>query len=305
MKRLLILLLLVSVMFFLLLTLFSSQSVLAATGSINNATLEKDAIDCINESKDIINEMNVGGFKIQRVNDTLKQAELTYQSQIALKEKKKNYDFSSIINSCENIKEIQELAIIARDELEALDKFYSISVVEGMDTTSIDQIIEEVNTEIDNERYEGVAEVVDKAYSEISRVKSSYTAANVIYRNTAKSLKIFWERNWKVIIALTITLIIFYIIYRIRILKWMINRKVERLRTRRKTIKELIMQTQKDYFQYGRIPEGEYNIKTKKFSELIRDIDRQIPLLQEDLIKLDKKTKLVGLKAKEKVATSK
>ena len=45
------------------------------------------------------------------------------------------------------------------------------------------------------------------------------------------------------------------------------------------------MKIQKDYFQEGKIPEGEYNIKTKKYAELIRDIDRQIPLLQEELAK--------------------
>ena len=46
------------------------------------------------------------------------------------------------------------------------------------------------------------------------------------------------------------------------------------------------METQRDYFQYGKIPEGEYNIKTKRFAELVRDIDRQVPLLKEEIIKL-------------------
>ena len=51
------------------------------------------------------------------------------------------------------------------------------------------------------------------------------------------------------------------------------------------------MNVQKDYFQYGKIAEGEYNIKTKKFAELIRDIDRQVPLMQEELAKLNRTRK--------------
>jgi hypothetical protein len=46
------------------------------------------------------------------------------------------------------------------------------------------------------------------------------------------------------------------------------------------------MQCQKNYFQFGTLPEGEYNIKIKKYAELVRDIDRQIPLLQEEMAKL-------------------
>jgi hypothetical protein len=50
-------------------------------------------------------------------------------------------------------------------------------------------------------------------------------------------------------------------------MKMMLMKKLERLQNRKRTVKELVMQTQKNYFQYGKIPEGEYNIKTKRFAE--------------------------------------
>jgi len=99
---------------------------------------------------------------------------------------------------------------------------------------------------------------------------------------------LFVINNWKILSSLAIVIIVFLLIYRIKISIWLVNRKMEALKLRKKTIKELVMQTQKDYFQYGKMPEGEYNIKTKKFAELVRDIDRQIPLLQEQLAKLEK-----------------
>jgi beta-lactamase regulating signal transducer with metallopeptidase domain len=157
-----------------------------------------------------------------------------------------------------------------------------------MNASSVDAIILEISNEIKDERYENVKSLVEKTYSEIIKVQSENTALNVIYSNTTRSLKLFVINNWKILSSLAIVIIVFLLIYRIKISIWLVNRKMEALKLRKKTIKELVMQTQKDYFQYGKMPEGEYNIKTKKFAELVRDIDRQIPLLQEQLAKLEK-----------------
>lgn len=43
------------------------------------------------------------------------------------------------------------------------------------------------------------------------------------------------------------------------------------------------MATQKQYFEGGNLSESSYTIRTKSFAEMIRDIDRQIPLLQEKM----------------------
>ena len=43
------------------------------------------------------------------------------------------------------------------------------------------------------------------------------------------------------------------------------------------------MSTQKQYFEGGNLSESSYTIRTKSFAEMIRDIDRQIPLLQEKM----------------------
>ena len=69
----------------------------------------------------------------------------------------------------------------------------------------------------------------------------------------------------------------------------LIKGKIRKLELRKKTIKTLISNTQKDYFERGNLSEGNYNIRTKKFGELILDIERQLPLLNEGLAKLDKK----------------
>ena len=45
--------------------------------------------------------------------------------------------------------------------------------------------------------------------------------------------------------------------------------------------------TQKEYFQKGNISEADYQLRSKNFATLVRDIDRELPLLEEKLIKVD------------------
>lgn len=263
-------------------------SAISAATPVTNATTRGEAELCLNDSQVIMNQMISSGFNVLRVNDSLKQAQLLYNSQVVLLDKKMRYDFSPVITYCNEIKTIRELSISARDEFNALVVFYNDSVVPGMNTQSIDLLMNETRDEIKNERYEKVKPLVDSAYNEIINVKSSYTAVNIFIDSTTKSFSKFFMKNWKSISTILVILIILFLVYRLRIMKYLLSRQIQNLELRKKTIKELIMKTQKDYFEFGKISEGEYNIKTKKFAELVRDIDRQIPLLREELVRLER-----------------
>ncbi len=54
----------------------------------------------------------------------------------------------------------------------------------------------------------------------------------------------------------------------------------------RMVLETMLQGLQKDYFQHGKINDLSYHIKTKKYSDLIRAINRQLPLLREELKKL-------------------
>jgi hypothetical protein len=46
------------------------------------------------------------------------------------------------------------------------------------------------------------------------------------------------------------------------------------------------MKSQQDYFQTGKIADSDYKIRAANYAELVRDIDRQVPLIKEELAKL-------------------
>lgn len=280
------------------------STITLATSSTTNITAEQQAADCLNSSHEYLTLLENQNFSTNRVNDTIKEAENLYSAQIILKQKLRSYDFSLISSYCEDIQKIFQGALSSRDEFAALIKFYNSTLSKEMNTSSVDIMIIQITDEIKNERYENVPPLIDKTYQEIIDTQSSQTTLNLFYQTTSRGLKVFFERNWKVISIIVAILLILFLIYRMQIIKWMLKRKIAKLELRKKTIKELIMRTQKDYFEKGKMSEVMYSVRTKKFAELMRDIERQIPLLQEELAKVEyKKDKMadkLGVRRKNK-----
>ena len=67
--------------------------------------------------------------------------------------------------------------------------------------------------------------------------------------------------------------------------------KFNHLMTQKKALNTLIQNMQKSYFKTKKLSETEYTIKLKKFKELIRDIDRQIMVLKEEMFKTKRRKK--------------
>lgn len=256
-----------------------------------NLSLEEQASFCLEYSRKILIELGNENFSVLRINNTLIQAENIFDAQSILKQKRKDTDFSLVLSYCVDMQSIKEKAFEARDEFIALKKFYYELDVEDMNTSSIDKIIFEIEDEIKTERYEKVKPLIDETYEEIINVRADYTTFNIFYRTVTRNLKQFLYENWFYIVSGFAVLIILFFIYKNTFYQGIIKWKVHKLNVRKKTLKGLIKTTQYEYFNQGKMSQGIYNIKIKKFAELIRDIDRQIPLLQERLFKILKKEK--------------
>jgi hypothetical protein len=65
--------------------------------------------------------------------------------------------------------------------------------------------------------------------------------------------------------------------------------KLNNIILRKKTINNLIKEMQTKYFKTKKISENEYNLKLKKFEEMLRDIERETMVLKEEIFKAKKK----------------
>lgn len=248
--------------------------------------LEEKAKICINKSQSIVNELNNSNFSIIRANDLLKNAETLFYSQKILMEKKQDYNFSLVLSICDEIEILKENALSSRDSFMGLTKFYNDTFDGKIDASSVDKIMSNIQKEISNERYELVSSLVNSAYEEILKVKSENTSLKLFYASTTRSLGNFFKNNLTFFIVFFVILLFILIFYKTAITRFELRIKLKRLELRRESIRDLIKKAQKDYFEKGIISEADYAVRTENFGEMIRDIDRQIPLLKEEIMQL-------------------
>jgi len=263
-----------------------------------NLTQQQIAQNCLYESRLIIDSLNNSNISTIRFEDIYSTANGTYEAQSIILAKNKKADFKTVLSYCEQITTLKETATEAIDSLIVFLAFYNETIDRQMDTSSIDKIIEQINGEIVGERYENVLPLIDEGYNQIGVVRSEQTALVLAYNATTKKIKDIIIENWLEILIAICVLLILYLFYRTKISLWIAERKLKLLNVRRDSLRRLLGETQKSYFQYGKISENDYRVRVKNFSDLVRDIDRQIPLVQADIAKYSMRQKETSGKKK-------
>lgn len=274
------------IIFILIVLLFIPTFVYAEQLNISDET---KASYCINSSIEIMKKMKEEGFSVIRINDSISNAQTIFDLQQKIKkESRGKEDYSRIFSICEEISNLNSLAYSLRDQINSLEKFYNENSKEIRNSSKIDELFLKINTEMKNERYELVPEIIEKTYNEIAIAKSQSTILFVFYDATTKSFKRFILERWKGIVVVFFILIFSFLVFNKPIRKFILKRELFNLELRKKSLKEMIAKNQEDYFNKGKISEMEFTIKNKKLSELIRDIERQISLVKEQLAQFDK-----------------
>jgi hypothetical protein len=240
---------------------------------------------CLLVSSDYMDSLEDQGFNVLRINDSLQEAKSIYESQILVEQRGAEGVYGFVLDSCDEIENLYEMAIESRDDQRVLLNFYSENIVPEMNTEKLDNLIDEIDQEINNERYEKVSPLIEDAYEEVSIVQEEYTRLNRFYSSTSRGfVKIF--RNYGIYLGIVLGfLLLVYLIYRARIKRVLIKRKLRLLRMRKESVRKLIEKMQRDYFERGSVSEGDYQVRSDNFASIIRDMDRQIPVLEEMLIK--------------------
>ena len=254
--------------------------------ALSNESIQ--AKEALNQAEKNIFEMIEINIPINRVNETYQEALQLYLAQLALEEKKGNVNYDLVIKYASDINSIKEKGIQSNDEL----KIFKETFEEISKETNLSEMEEEYNAllqSFDEERFEDTLKLINSGYDRISEIQSSQTALNSFYNATSKTIKNFFVNNWlKLLIIFSVALILL-LIFKTNLKKLKMRIKFNNLHTQKKAINNLLENIQKDYFKTRKMSEADYKIRIKKFKELIRDIDRQIMVLKEDLFKLNKK----------------
>ncbi|NMI76974.1 hypothetical protein GLT92_00965 [Nanohaloarchaea archaeon] len=245
-----------------------------------------EANSSLRESEEIIREMNRSNIPTQRVSDLYERANESYVTQLERNRSGKESDYSMVLNTVEQIEEIRTEAFRTKDQLDILrSRIKELNKSRDLNLSGAREELEEAEIEYRDERFERSRENIDLAYQEISEAQSAVTQAQAFASATRDKFQTFLINNWKKLSAtLVILSALFYLLYKeYRI--YSLEKKKQNLKQKREVIQDLTSEAQEEYFQENDMAESAYNTRTDKYGEMIRDINRQIPLIDEDLEK--------------------
>ena len=245
-----------------------------------------EANSSLRESEEIIREMNRSNIPTQRVSDLYERANESYVTQLERNRSGKESDYSMVLNTVEQIEEIRTEAFRTKDQLDILrSRIKELNKSRDLNLSGAREELEEAEIEYRDERFERSRENIDLAYQEISEAQSAVTQAQAFASATRDKFQTFLINNWKKLSAtLVILSALFYLLYKeYRI--YSLEKKKQNLKQKREVIQNLTSEAQEEYFQENDMAESAYNTRTDKYGEMIRDINRQIPLIDEDLEK--------------------
>lgn len=272
---------------------------------VNSLSEKEEAEKCLAKSEKIMQELSENNFSVQRINDSIRTAWEIFELE-SKKESVNQSDYSLVFSYCNETTDIKTAAYEASDEIYSLEKNYlelSLKLSNFDNESAIYSDIQELNymmiavrQEMADERYEEVINMADEISKKITEVDASATTTSLFYQSLSKNLKEFFYNNYLYFLGFIFLCFAFYIFYKLKLRKYFIKRKILRLEVEKKVVQDMLKQLQREYFEKLGISEGEYRIKTKKFAEIIRDIERQIPLFREELAKMN--GKLINTKNK-------
>lgn len=258
------------------------------------SSLSEEAINAslqIEKSTNLTNSMAERGIPTARVNESLQETKQIYLGQLALEMSFKKYDYSMVLEKTQSINLIAETAFRAFDEFKVFNETY-FEASKEIDISAMQGDYQKILTSFNEERFEETLTLIDAGYNKLSETQSKQTSVNLFYNTTSRTIKNFFKTNWiKILIIFIITLILF-LIFRKALAKYIVHLKLNELTRRKQVLNDLIKKLQNDYFEKNIISQEEYTIKLSKFTEMLRDIAREVPLLKEEVMKLGDKSEL-------------
>ncbi len=246
---------------------------------------QQDAEEALSEAEECIQEMKAANLSTQRVDDLSGQAEDFYEAQLLREEQNLTASYEFVVSTSNQICELKTKAFQVYDELKALEFEVESARDSGINMEEIDPLYTEAVEAFESERYEEADALISETYDKISEVEATTTKVRAFYEASTKTVRGFLERNWEILLTVIVISTIAGLILKNRISIILLKKQIRHLELEKETIYNLIKNVQKVYFDEQEMSESEYLTKTKKFKEIIRDINRQIPLLKTELEK--------------------
>jgi len=231
------------------------------------------------------------GFEVQRFADELFVIKQLFENNKNKEIEGEVASYTRLFEKVESLGDLIDRAKLVKDELATL-KIAVEEAAKELDMGPAQEMYLQAEQEFSDQRYEKAIEIVDKTYEKILELQSFEAKTSAIYSATSKSLVTFIIDNWDIIAAILAIPIIIFLIFRKKIKRATLAKKINQNELEIDVLKNEIKNTQQRYFIGGGLSESEYMIKMNIYSEKIRDLNKDIALLQEELARTKKLKKV-------------
>jgi len=276
---------------------------------MNESFTREDAMQALNESQDIIDEMKAANFSGVLVGDLFIEAEKVFQQvdyaevlrgniNASVDEARdalrlvdwRTINYSDVWRYTEEIEEIRDLAFLVQDLLLLQESFLgterdesgeivAFTKVEDVDLDRFKFLINEVQVAIDEGRYEEAQVLAEGLKDEVDLRRTEVFTALTLARGFRNVIVRYWYFTLLVLAFLILGGYYFSKIIRKRLL----GRKIRRMKIEEKVLLALMKKTQEERFKENSISGLVYNIRMKKFEEKRNSIKEDLPVLEKRL----------------------
>ncbi len=234
-------------------------------------------------ARDDMQDLESNEIPTSRYSRKLSEVRQLIDAQLALKESGGDADFSSAQSSLNELSSLYDNSFRAYDELSAFNE--SVSSFEGEDEM-LDEFLDSASSEFEDERFERSIEYSESGFSRISELDAFETRLRTSYDAASRNILTFISNLRNHIMFTFLALLLFTILFHKPLRRSKLSRDILKLKVRRDVLQDMIASCQRSYFEDNIMSESAYHIKTGKYTEMIRDIDRQIPELKEQIAML-------------------
>jgi hypothetical protein len=241
-----------------------------------------DAVNGLALANLSIQRMADASLPVLRAFDTYVAAVQWLEGQSAIEEIGGTPDYAFVTDSVEQINRLSQSSFALQDEFDVLSLRLQ-NATEGANLTAATATRDAALAEFRDGRLEEAQILIDQSYSEISSAESDAIQSRTLVESTRKNVESFVRDNWKTFAAAFAAAAILAFIFQKRIRRFIVSSKINSLMHEKEVLQGMLRTLQRDYFERGSVNEMSYHVKTKKFGDLIRNINRQLPLLKEEL----------------------
>ncbi len=229
-----------------------------------------------------IAKMRAAGLPTLRAADTYSAAMQWFEGQAALESSGGVADYGFALDKIREVKAIEQSSFATSDELRALSERIN-GTAQDVNLTKALDMQKSAQAEFSDGRFEEANTLIDSAYQEISNAETDAARSKTLVESARKNVETFLRDNWQIIVSVIAVLAVLAFIFQKQIRRFLVESRINSLVAERAVLESMLRGLQKDYFERREISEMTYHVKTKKFGDLVRNINRQLPLLKEEL----------------------